>query len=97
MLIPAGWVQFKTPLIEIWLPKGFKKANPDLIFKKDSDNPVTIELALQDTAASKTSLYRAVAGVAYEPLTADSLDAFLDRELPKLMSEGRITERRKFM
>src|SRR5512141_2814697 len=28
-LIPAGWVQFKTGLIEIWLPPSFKSTNKD--------------------------------------------------------------------
>ncbi len=95
MLIPEGWAQFKTPLIEIWLPKGYKKVNPSLIIQKKADDPIAIELALQDTANSKTSLYRSVAAVLYEPLTADSLDAFLDRELPKLTTEGNVTQRQK--
>src|SRR5260370_864201 len=31
MLIPSGWAQFKTRLVEIWLPSNFKPGDPKLL------------------------------------------------------------------
>ena len=30
-LIPDGWTQYKTTLIELWLPGGFKNAGPGVV------------------------------------------------------------------
>jgi len=84
-LIPNGWKQFKTELVEIWLPPSFKNV----------DRQPNEELALQGTA-SKNSLYKLSATVSFEPLTGGSLDAHLDAGLLKLDSQiSRLTERRK--
>ena len=56
-LIPADWKQFKTALVEIWLPSSFKTAD------KQADE----ELSLLGTT-SKNSLYKVGATVSFEPL-----------------------------
>jgi hypothetical protein len=84
-LIPTGWKQFKTKLVEIWLPPSFKT-----IDRKPNE-----ELSLQG-ATSSDSLYRLSATVSFEPLTGGSLDAHIDDGLSKMdLQKSRLTERRK--
>ncbi len=83
-LIPSGWKQFKTDLIEIWLPPSFKAA------KKESEE----ELSMVGET-SKNSLYRMRVLVYFEPMVGDSLDALIDSELKKLDTEVMVTEKRK--
>lgn len=92
MLIPEGWVQFTTGLVEIWLPAEFKQADPG-IFPEITDLAMP-ELFMRE-AASDTSLYQMLVTISYEPLTAVSLDAYLDAEVAKLPSTVRVAERRK--
>lgn len=92
MLIPDGWVQFKTGLVEIWLPAEFRQA--DLSAFQDSADLAMPELFMREVA-SDSSLYQMLVIVSYEPLTADSLDAYLDTEIANLPSTIRGTERRK--
>jgi hypothetical protein len=92
MLIPEGWVQFKTGLVEIWLPAGFKQADPSVF--RDSADLAMPELFMRE-ASSDSSLYQMLVMISYEPLTADSLDAYLDTEIAKLPSTIRVAERRK--
>jgi hypothetical protein len=83
-LIPNGWKQFKTELVEIWLPPSFKTI----------DRQPGEELALQGIT-SKNALYKMNATISFEPLTGDSLDAHLDAALSKMDPLTRLTERRK--
>lgn len=83
-LIPNGWKQFKTELIEIWLPPSFKAA----------DKEPNEELSLS-ALNSDSSLYRMRASISYEPLTGDSLDEYLDTGLSKVDPQARLVERRK--
>lgn len=83
-LIPAGWTQFKTPLMEIWLPPDFKST------KKDADE----ELAAL-SANSKNSLYKMRVGISFEPLVEDSLDSYLDNRIAKLDPAIRLVNRKK--
>jgi hypothetical protein len=92
MLIPDGWVQFKTGLVEIWLPADFKQADSNTLH--GSVDLAMPELFLRE-AASDASLYQMLVTVSYEPLTGDSLDAYLDTEIAKLPSTIRVAERRK--
>ena len=92
MLIPSGWEQFKTGLIEIWLPSSFKLGDSKLL--NDSTNFAVPELIMTG-AASKSSLYQMLVTVSYEPLTTDALDAFLDSKIAKFPAEVRLAERRK--
>src|ERR1041384_2334613 len=91
MLIPNGWAQFKTGLVEIWLPSNFKPGDPKLL--NDSAKFAMPELSMRG-ATSKSSLYQMLATVSYEPLTTDSLDVFLDGKVAKFSTEIRVAERR---
>ncbi len=90
LLVPEGWVQFKTELAEIWLPKGFKREKAT----DDPKDPSTLEMTMSGPA-SQTSTYPVIANVYYEPLTVDSLDTYVDKVLAATSAENRVTERRK--
>ena len=83
-LIPEGWNQHKTALMEIWLPSNFKVTN------KDADE----ELALAGSNPKVTS-YKMSVTVSYAPLGTDSLDAYVDTSLAKMDSTIRVVERRE--
>lgn len=92
-LIPQGWEQHRTTLVELWLPVGFKSAGRHTA-SIVSGNSSVLELSLAGT--SPTSSHDTVfVSVAYEPLTATSLDALLDDRLSNLPPEVRLAERRK--
>ena len=91
-LIPSGWMQFKTGLVELWLPAEFQPADPQLF--NNSSNTAIGELILTGSQ-SDSSLYQMLVIVSYEPLTADSLDVYLDAEVAKLPADIRVAERRK--
>jgi hypothetical protein len=69
MLIPQDWVQFKTELVEIWLPKEFKKQKPD-----PSESAMTTDLMM----VRLSSLNPMIVMVSYEPMMGGSLDAYVD-------------------
>ena len=92
MLIPEGWVQFKTALVEIWLPKGFKQQKPKP--SDDLSDSLTLDLEMVG-AASDTSLYPVIVMVSYEPLTVGSLDAYVENLPIQLSSEIRVAGKRK--
>ncbi|HET9914986.1 MAG TPA: hypothetical protein VFQ13_24060, partial [Anaerolineales bacterium] len=72
LLIPQDWVQFKTELVEIWLPKEFKKQKPD-----PSESAMTTDLMMV-RFSSETSLNPMIVMVSYEPMIGGSLDAYVD-------------------
>ena len=92
-LIPNGWDQHRTTLVEIWLPAGFKNTGTNSA-SVVSGNSVVLELSLAGTSASSVT-HKIYASVSYEPLTADSLDAFLDSRLSNIPPEVNMSERRK--
>jgi len=83
-LIPDGWIQFKTTLVEIWLPSTFKAAKTQ----------AGEELAAS-TTNSKVSLYKMRVSISYEPLGSDSLDTHLNARIVKLDPSIRVVERRR--
>ena len=83
-LIPDGWNQHTTALMEIWLPSNFKVTN------KDADE----ELALV-ASNPKTSPYKMSVTVSYVPLGTDSLETYVDTSLAKMDSTVRAVERRE--
>ncbi len=90
-LIPADWNQYKTDLVEIWLPKNFSAAS-----KKTSDftnNFFATELLMTEVS-SKSSAYRMQVAVTYDLMIGDSLDAFLDGKFPHFPYQARVTDRR---
>jgi len=91
-LIPAGWKQFKTGLVELWLPPNFVEANKSVL--GDISNLAVPDLIITE-AKSKSSLYNMLVVVSFEPLVGESLDAFLDGELAKIPQQARVADRRK--
>jgi hypothetical protein len=89
-LIPSGWVQHKTGLVEIWLPAEFQPGDPQLF--NNSSNTGIGELIMVGSR-SDSSLYQMLIMVSYEPLTAGSLDAHLDAEVAKLTPDIRVAQR----
>jgi hypothetical protein len=91
-LIPSGWMQYKTGLVEIWLPAEFQPGDPQLF--NNSSNTAVGELILTGSQ-SASSLYQMLVIVSYEPLTAESLDVYLDAEVTKLPADIRVAQRTK--
>jgi len=90
-LIPNGWEQHRTTLVELWLPPGFKSAGTNSA-SVVSGNSVVLALSLTGTSAHKV-----YASISYEPLTTDSLDAFLDSRLSNIPAEVNLADRRKVL
>jgi hypothetical protein len=93
MLIPEGWAQFKTALVEIWLPKGFKQQKP-----KPSDDlaaSLTLDLEVVRPPSKKTSLNPVIVMVSYEPLVAESLDAYVEGLPAQLSTDVHVAAKRK--
>jgi hypothetical protein len=74
-LIPQGWKQHKTALMEIWLPGDYRKTT---IKDLSISNPnIIVELTLSQTPAN-TSLYNVYVIIAYEVLRGETLDSHLE-------------------
>jgi len=90
-LIPAGWKQYKTSLVELWLPANFRLADKKTI-------NTTAQIALNELfiteVPSKTSAYNMLVSVSYDLMTGDSLDEFIETKLQQLPIEVRVTDRR---
>ncbi len=89
-LIPSGWKQFNTSLIEMWMPTTYKQL-------KSLPEGTTLlgvsDLILNQPASKTTSLYPKWVVVQYEPLTTESLDTFIDQKILSAPSL-RVVERR---
>lgn len=83
-LIPEGWTQHKTELLEIWLPANFKKA------QKDADE----ELRLI-ASNPRISPYKMTVILGYQPLGTGTVDTYIDNQILKADSTVRVVERRK--
>lgn len=93
-LIPEGWVQYRTALVELWLPSGFENSGQGI--SGIWGNSVLLEMALTGTASS-TSTNKIFVSVSFEPLSTDSLEAFLESRLSNIPVEVNLTERRKVL
>jgi len=93
-LIPTGWTQHRTELVELWLPSGFKIASSGV--SGISGNSVLLEMALTGPA-SDSSAYEMFVTVSFEPLTSDSLDTFVDSRLSNIPADINLAERRKIL
>jgi hypothetical protein len=80
-LIPYGWTQYKTQLIELWTPPEFKNAAPGVVAGVAGDS-VFLNLAL--VSSSNKSGYPPSVSVSYEPLTTATLEEFLDVKLSNI-------------
>jgi hypothetical protein len=82
-LIPAGWVQYRTALFEIWMPTGYKTAKTvDMLMTGLGGSPIK-DLSLSALIAPK-STKKIYMTVSYEPVTADTLDTFISARLTGL-------------
>lgn len=90
-LIPAGWKQYKTSLVELWLPSNFKLGDKQVLNQ-------TAQLAFNELfiteIPSKTSAYNMLVSVSYDLMTGASLDEFLEAKIKELPAEVRVTDRR---
>lgn len=91
-LVPDGWSQHKTALIEIWMPSDFKNAAPGVV-SGVAGNTVFLDLAL--VATSNKSSYPRSVSVSYEPLTSDTLGEFLDIKLSNIPPESNLAVNQK--
>jgi len=93
-LIPKDWKQYKTALVEIWLPSNFKLADK----KPDKKTVAKADLAVPELLIteipSKSSAYNMVVAVAYDLMAGDSFDAYLDGKLTNLPATARVADRR---
>ena len=90
-LIPAQWNQYKTALVEIWLPSNFKLADKKTI---DRTNKFAVPELLITEIPSKSSAYNMVVGVSYDVFVGDLLDKYLDAKLANLPQLARVADRK---
>lgn len=92
-LIPTGWSQHRTGLVEIWLPPAYK------VPRSNTSGLTSLagsELIVSKPAA-KASLFAIWVIVSNEPLTSDSLESFLDVKLQSLPTEYRVVGRQSVL
>ena len=89
-LIPPDWKQYKTSLVEIWMPGNFKEASRGI---KDISANFGIPDLLLAEVSSKTSAYTMLVSVSYDLTTAESLDVLLDEKFPSIPYQSRVVDR----
>lgn len=90
-LVPAGWNQYETSLVEIWLPSNFKLADNRTV---NTTAGFALPELLIAEVPSRSSAYTMLVAVSYDLLTGDSLDKFLDTKFPSLPYQARVSDRR---
>jgi hypothetical protein len=90
-LVPPDWKQYKTSLIEIWMPGNFKLA--DSKTKDITANFGASDLLLVEVS-SKSSAYTMLVSVSYDLSTSGSLDELLDEKFPNIPYQAHIADRR---
>ena len=91
-LLPSGWTQHKTQLMELWMPPDFKNAAPGVV-PAVAGNSVFPDLAL--VSSLSRSGYPVSVSVSYEPLTAATLDEFTKLKLSNIPPDINMVENRK--
>jgi hypothetical protein len=99
--IPPGWKQFKTELVEIWLPAEFEAGDIHQLLEesRQSYEELGIQELIDYNAGDKSivnlittdeisgsPLYRTITAISYEPLTEESLDVFIQKKVSELPS-----------
>ena len=108
--IPQDWTQFKTDLVELWLPANFETPkNVDKLIEETrksyeerglqelinyNDQNESIRDVVATDEISGSALYRTIVTVSYRPLEEQSLDIQIQRELAKLPSMIVLVERK---
>ncbi len=90
-LIPADWMQYKTSLVEIWLPGNFKLADKKTV---NTTAGFALPELLITEVPSKSSAYNMLVSVSYDLMNGDSLDKFLEAKFPSLPYQARVSDRR---
>ena len=90
-LIPADWNQYKTALVEIWMPGNFKLADNRT---KDITANFGVPDLLLTEVSSNSSAYTMLVSVSYDLSTGGSLDELLDEKFPSIPYQARIADRR---
>jgi hypothetical protein len=90
-LVPSDWKQFKTSLVEIWMPGNFTLA--DNKTKDITANFGVPDLQLTEVS-SKSSAYTMLVSISYDYSTGASLDELLDEKFPTIPFQARISDRR---
>jgi len=90
-LIPPGWNQYKTSLVEIWMPGNFKLADNKT---KDITANFGVPDLLLAEVSSKSSAYTMLVSVSYDLSTSGSLDELLDEKFPNIPYQAHIADRR---
>lgn len=91
-LVPYGWTQHETQLIELWTPPEFKDAAPGVV-SGVAGNSVFLNLALVSNI--NPSGYPSTISVSYEPLTANTLDEFMKLKLSNIPPDINMVENRE--
>ena len=91
-LIPYGWTQHQTQLMEIWMPADFENAAPGVV-SAVAGNSVYLNLGLV-SSLSKAG-YPISLSVSYEPLTANTLEEFLKAKLSNIPMDINMVENHK--
>lgn len=90
-LVPADWKQYKTSLVEIWLPLNFRLADKKTV---NTTAGFALPEMLISENPSKSSAYTMLVGISYDLMTGESLDKFLDAKFPNLPYQARVSDRR---
>jgi len=90
-LVPADWKQYKTPLVEIWMPNNFKLADKKTV--NTSAGFSAPELLITEIP-SKSSAYNMLVSVSWEVMTEDTLDGFLQNQFPTLPYQAHVSDYR---
>ncbi len=92
LLFPRGWEQFRTELVQIWLPNEFTLSDPQLL--SNSADSAAPELLITGPS-SQSSPFQMFVMISHEPLAAGSLDAYLEGEVVKYPADVRVVEKKK--
>ena len=90
-LIPPDWKQYKTSLVEIWMPGNFNLADNKT---KDITANFGVPDLLLAEVSSKSSAYTMLVSVSYDLSTSGSLDELLDEKFPSIPYQAHIADRR---
>lgn len=90
-LIPADWKQYKTSLVEIWMPNNFKLADKKTV--NTSAGFSTSELLITEIP-SKSSAYNMLVNISFDVMNGDSLDTFIQDQFPTLPYQAHVSDYR---
>jgi len=87
-LVPADWKQFKTSLVEIWMPSNFRLADNKTV----NNTAFTGSELLITEIPSKSSAYNMLVNVSFDLMTGDSLDTFIRDQFPTLPYQAHVSD-----